>query len=306
VTVSIAASAVPSSLVGADQHRFRQVSGNVLFSSDAGSLSVPYLMVPRSLSNLTATASALFKPDEKGTTMTLSNAGGAITSALDFYTWGLADADDVNEAADGNSGFDVRAVGVQSFPANADGSNQLLVFAVNNWSRYSNASTAEYDILIDVDGDRTNDFAVFAVDSGAVRAGSFNGLMEVFFADLHTGGLFASGYLAASPTDSSTVLLPVETADLGITGGFKYSAVSFSITSDGVDPVGGVAGYNPWVKAFPEWDGAFPILAPGATQQHTVFVDHAAYEYGKPRGLMAVAYDNAAGAGEAILLRSRN
>ena len=54
------------------------------------------------------------------------------------------------------------------------------MFAVNVHNRWSNAATNEYDIPLDVNGDGTVDYTVVGVDSGAVTAGVFNGIMGAF------------------------------------------------------------------------------------------------------------------------------
>ena len=101
---------------------------------------MPYLLVPRSLSNIETKATNL-DGDETAATATVTNKKGAIAGTADFYTWGLEDRNDVDENAMGGGGYDVRAVGVQSFAISA--TDQLLVFAINNYDRWSNAAVNE-------------------------------------------------------------------------------------------------------------------------------------------------------------------
>lgn len=239
-------------------------------------------------------------------TIKLVNSGGALAAPVDFYTWGLKDGKDVPKLTPG-SGFDLRAAGVSSF---ADGDDQLLVFAVNNYTRWSNAVTSEFDVEIDADGDGAPDWIVFSHDSGAVRTGSFDGLAEVFVADLATGDLFASGFLASAPTDSSTLLLPVWASDLGLsaeTGAFSYTVSSYSLEGDGSDTFSGSAVYNPWAKAIE--DGQY-VTVPVAGKKTkatvvTAAIDPAQWAEQKPLGLMAVAIDNKSGAEEALLIAGK-
>jgi hypothetical protein len=303
VTLRVAASAIPSSASPTSQHAFHEVSGNVTLSGSGMVLRVPYLLVPRSLSDIATKAKGL-DGDNTEATATVTNKKGAITGTADFYTWGLEDRNDVEENVMGGGGYDVRAVGVQSFELNA--TTQLLVFAINNYDRWSNASVNEWDININNDADAFPEFTVFAFDSGAIRANSFNGLLEVFFVNNATGGLFASGFLASSPTDSSTLLLPIPSNALGLTpadGSFSYDAVSFSLEGPGVDVVDGVATYNPWDKALE--DGQFESVARGASVSVPIAIDPVAFDQQDPLGLMVVGIDDAAGKPEADLVKAK-
>ena len=137
VRLSVDARDIPGSTASDDQFGFWEVSGQVRLSSPDGDLNVPYLLVPRSLSKGDAKASTIRSDRNRPTKVTLTNRNGALTAGMDFYTWGLQDRRDVR-VTDGNRGFDLRAAGVQSFAA---GDDQLLVFAINNWDRWSNAAS---------------------------------------------------------------------------------------------------------------------------------------------------------------------
>ena len=306
VTLTVDMTKVGSAL--APGHAFYEASGNVVFSGDS-ELRVPYLAVPRAMAkvdaklkgNLNSKAIAN-KNSPMKVDVEVTNRGGAIDTAADFYTLGLTDAQ--GDVPVTGHGTDLRAVGVQSF---ADGDDQLLVFAVNTWDRYSNAARNETGVDIDVDNDGTTDWTVFSVDSGLVRSGSVNGVNEVFLAEAG-GGLYAAGFYASSPTDNSTVLLPVYAADLGITaekGTFAYTGYVSSIADSAAnDAFEGTALYNPWKPALS--NGQWVDVAKGnAKKQATVAIDRAEFAAQKPGGVMVVAYDNKAGADEAILLLAK-
>ena len=234
VTLKAATSAVGTSIAGVDQFSFYKISGDIVLTSGSSTLRVPYLLVPRSNSRVAATSGDLFprkdsvKDGQKS--VKLSNPLGALAADADFYTWGLKDAKDVPTTIT-DSGFDLRAAGVQSFDY---GDDQLVVFAVNTHKRWSNAASNEFDVVIDTNGDSAPDWIVFSADSGLVRTGDPTGVSEVFLYDLATGSLGASGFLAVAPTDSSTLLLPVWASDLGVTdatGAFSYGVDSYSIVN---------------------------------------------------------------------------
>jgi subtilisin family serine protease len=294
VTLNVTASSAGNSAA------FRHVSGNVLLSGGEVPLRVPYLLVPRALSKVTASLSGNLTPNGQERTLTATNPGGQIAGAADVYQWGLSDGNDINEAVFGGGGYDMRAVGAQAFPFNA--TNQLIVFSISTHDRWSNATTNEYDILVNVDDDPAAEFAVVGVDVGAITAGSFNGQLGAFVFNLETGTA-AIDFLAQAPSDSSTLLLPVLSSRLGLTaadGNFEYEAVSFSLEGPGVDPMKGKAGFNPWTPALTN----FPFLevAPNGTASDTVAIDPAAFDAQKMLGVMSVVHDNASGASEAQLI----
>jgi subtilisin family serine protease len=243
----------------------------------------------------TATTTAPPKPGRAD--VKLTNKGGALPALADFYTWGLQDPRDVGTG----SGFDLRAAGVQSFDTGGD---QLLVFAVNNWTRWSNAATNEFDVVIDVNRDDTPDFIVFSYDSGSIRAGDANGLTEVFVYDIAAKATYASGYLAQAPTDSSTILLPVEASQLGITadtGAFDYTGASYSALDSSLsDEFDSIATYDAFNKAISNGDGA--TVPVNGTKTVSLTFNPAQIATQSPLGTMVVVVDNKSGKDEALLL----
>ncbi|MGB7964073.1 MAG: S8 family serine peptidase, partial [Propionicimonas sp.] len=313
VTLNASASKVGSSIGADDPSSFVEVSGSVVLTAPSGVLRVPYLLVPRAQSKvdlttvgrskLTFAVNQAGKPGRPGSvSVKLSNRRGALGGAADFYTWGLSDARDVSR--DSGGGYDLRAVGVQSF-ATSD-TDQQLVFAVNNYSRWSNAASREFDIAIDRNEDGGADLILFSGDSGAIRTGTADGVSEVFILDPVSDVVTPAGYLAQAPTDSSTMLLPVDASTLGLSaaaGTFSYSVTSYDVTGTGGDEMPGTATYNPWAKAVV--DGDYVTVAPNRVENLKVAFDRTRYSQQKPLGLMVVALDNQAGVLEAILVSGR-
>ena len=299
-----AAGAVGSSTV--DPFAQYEFSGDIVLTSDASTLRVPYLLVPRADSRVASSTGALFGKKEKvadaDKSVKLTNRLGALSAAADFYTWGLSDAKDVPKAI-GDTGFDLAAAGVQSF--DVGGGDQLLVFAVNTHKRWSNAASNEFDVVIDRDGDGQAEAIVFSADSGLVRAGDPDGRSEVFIST--PAGLFAAGFYAQAPTDSSTILLPVYASDLGLTaeaGSFGYTVASYSITnSAGFDEIAGTASYDPWAPALE--NGQYAEVPRNGNVTVPVAVDGDAYAAQKPLGVMAVVIDNKSGTSETVLVKTK-
>jgi minor extracellular serine protease Vpr len=236
----------------------------------------------------------------------LSNRRGALATTADVYQLGLVDARR-DATVKGEPGIDLRALGVQSSDLGTAG-DKLLVFAMNSYDRYSNAARNQSQVLIDRNNDGNPEYIVYAVDSGLVRSGSADGRNEVFIYDTATKATTAAGYMAFSPTDNSTTLLPVKASSLGITkatGTFSYTGEISSVANgSATDAFEGTAKYNPWTPAIE--NGQSVSLKKGARNVKVpAKVDAAAFAVQRPEGVMVVVMDNKSGSDEAILLRRR-
>ncbi|MFE5410089.1 S8 family serine peptidase [Microbacterium sp. NPDC056569] len=306
VTLSAAASAAGSSTTGG--FAFSEFSGDVVFTSAADTLRVPYLLVPRATTDVSAKGDLKVtkksQPVDGEASVVLTNKKGAFTGGASFYTWGLEDRKDAPKSF-ADTGYDLRAAGVRSFLYSEE-YGQLVVFALNTHNRWSNAASNQYEVHVDTDRDGEPDWIVFSADGGLVTTGSVNGIAQVFAYDVAAGITYATGFNASAPTDSSTILLPVFAADLGLTeeaGTFDYAVQASSIVNDGSDAMDGTATYNPFAPALGNSQSAsVPV---GGTIPVPVAVDAAAFAEQKPRGVMVVVMDNAAGAGEAILVKAK-
>ena len=278
----------------------------MVLKSNSETLRVPYLLVPRATSQVgVAGGSPLFAPGavvaDGQKDITLSNPQGALEAAADVYTWGLSDPQDVPTTLV-DTGYDLRAAGVQSFDY---GATKLLVFAVNTHQRWSNAASDEFDVNIDTNGDGHPEYAVISADSGSVTAGSANGVSEVFIYNYGTRGISRSGFFATAPTDSSTILLPVKASALGLTATaapFAYTVVGYSnVIAGASDSFDTWASYNPWSPALS--NGQYETVPRNGNVTYPVAVNAAQVAAQKPLGVMTVVMDNASGAEEAILTK---
>lgn len=316
MTLMVPANSIGTSLGGNDQFSFRQVAGNVVLTSTSGVLRVPYLLVPRAQAKVNAelvrerpgSLAALpdvapTPPSQAKASLRLSNYGGALAAYADVYTLGLTDGADVSKRS-GGSGYDLRAAGVQSFD---DGDDKLLVFAVNTHDRWSNAAINEFDVEIDTTGDGAPDWVLFATDSGAIRAGDFDGVSEVFLYEVATKDVYVTGFLAQAPTDSSTILLPAYASFLGLkadSGAFSYTVSSYTAEDAAAgDAMAGPASYDPWHKPFDDGSGA--TVPRNGTANVAISVNLSNVMDQKPKGLMVAVLDNQAGSKEALLFSWR-
>ena len=312
VTLSVPAASIPGSdpsIVGDDT--YHEVAGYVeLTGEGASTLRVPYHLTPRSLSDIKTTVSPPLSSDGSTSTATVTNARGVIPGVADTYAYGLRDdSDAMFQAGYQYGGFDLRAVGVQSFdaapldPEDPELAGQrLIVFAVNNHDRWSSASTNEYDILVDSDADGEPNYLVIGIDVGLVLDGAFSGEMGSFVVDLETGALSIL-FLGVAPTDSSTILLPVLSSQIGVSEenpSFTYQAESYNLFSDGFDLIDDTGGYDAYQP--PISQGEFIGVGPGETATFDVSVDPETFDRTLTHGVMVVTFDDRAGPLEAQLI----
>jgi len=301
---------VPVATAGASNEgglSFHEVAGLIRFTpvstqSNAGAtINVPYYLVPRALSGVSTSIGELGRRNPS-TVARVTNRNGAIAGDADFYAWGLFGRKDPGRVSN-----DVRAIGTQSF--DWDGTQQLLVFAVNTYDRWSNASTNEFDIYVDVDGDGIDDYIVVGADQGVVTTGSFNGRMAAFVFSTRSAGA-SLNFLATAPTDSSTAELALLTSQMcralepclsAASPRITYHAVAYDVINGGVDVVAGSAKYNVWSSAISQ--GGFATVAPrGTDTSNVIAVNLAEWTRTPPKGLMIVSLDNKSGGDEAQLL----
>jgi minor extracellular serine protease Vpr len=296
---------IPAATVGGslpnppgDLDAFHDVAGLIAFtpasaSSNRGiALRVPYYVVPRATSNVSTNLS--LKNRATLGVANVKNPNSAVPGTADFYAWGLESPNDKLGR------IDVRAAGAQSF--DIGGGDQLLVFAVNTFKGWSTPEQQEFDIVIDSNNDGTPDFVVFNIDLGLLTIGAFTGEEVAAIVDLKSGRLSAD-FFAVAATNSSTILLPVLAADVGITAAnprLTYSAVGFDLLSNDQDAFAEAASFNAFNSAIS--NGQFVTVAPDALVSVSVAIDPAEAAITPAKGLMIVTQDNKNGPKEADLI----
>jgi subtilisin family serine protease len=264
-------------------------------------LHVPFLVVPRGVSNVVVGQPGPYKLNA-GVASTSVNLGnyGIHSGTADVYAWGLFDKDHTPGIAS------VRAVGVQSQlgsfcdPSIPD-TDRCLVFAINGWHQWSNASGAEFDIGIDTNGDGVPDYLVVALDDGAVFTGSFDGVLDSFTFD--AAGHFIDAWYADAPMNGSVIELPALASDMGITSaapGFSYSITGFDLIYGTIDAVPGSAKFNAFTPSVS--NGQFVSLASGKSAKLPLSVSPALQATTPSLGWMIVSLDNRNGAAQAALI----
>jgi hypothetical protein len=185
-------------------------------------LRVPFMWVPRGLSNVQVTnsPSVPFNP-----VIALHNSG-IHTGTADLFSLAQTDPNDVPNNFEDST--DIRALGLQTLPREAlcgtdpigtcgTADDRALVLAINVWGFYSTPSVSEFDVLVNTDGDADPEFIVVGVDTGAILAGAFDGTFASFVFDAESGDL-VNAWVAEAPLNGSTMLLPFLASDIGLSG----------------------------------------------------------------------------------------
>jgi minor extracellular serine protease Vpr len=271
-------------------------------------LRVPYLFVPRGLSNVTAGARSAYTRTAGTSTATVPLTNSGIhRSTADVYAWGIHDANDVTG---GEDSMDVRDVGVQVQPKEflcgtdttgtcAATNDRSLVFAINTYGRASNPSINEFDIAIDLQGNGKPDFFVVGVDFGAVIAGAFSGQFASFIFDKN--GALIDIWVASAPMNGSTILLPALASEIGLNPAgstrFRYAVNAFSIVPGvlvDTTPFASFRSHEPPVST-----GQQIPLAPSASATLNISVDLGKFAGTPQLGWLVIGLDDANGGAQA-------
>jgi minor extracellular serine protease Vpr len=286
-------------------------------------LRVPWAVVPRGTSNVWPTPDSSYTTDGQFAEKRIRLRNSGIHEGIgDFFQWGLSDQQE------GYSGMDMRAVGVQSLPGEfcyegAPADERCIVFAINNWTRFSNPSENYWEVNLDLDGDETEDYEIFSLDGGLLIPG-LDGVMLSVVWDVANETVTEFGvYFGVGGANGSTILLPFAASDIGMSDegdtDFEYWAYSADFFDDDGDPgnpvvhedwaftgdhpdAGSMAAqydvYNPAIS-----NGHFQPVSPGGSEWVDVWVNMDTYDpdWGH-KGWMIVSFDDPSGERQADLV----
>ena len=281
-------------------------AGNIVLTPEdpafgVGTIHVPFNLVPRGISDVTASARSAYASDgSTSTASTLLTNSGIHQGNADVYAWGLTDPQDLPGET-----VDIRDVGVQVLPGAAlggDSSDRGLIFAVNTWGQASTAATNFYEIDFDTNGDGTPDASLLAEDFGLMTAGAADGILAAVLVDEH-GAQLGPIFFADAPSNGSTVELPVLASSLGLSighGKFSYEMAAEDTGTGATDIVNGTAWFDAYAPALSSGD--FIGLDPGTTADLAFNVDNNLIKQTPALGWMVVTMDDANGAAQADTL----
>ena len=278
--------------------------------ASAQALAVPYLVVPRGLSNVVAGTPGPWtqsnSPDGKGFNSTLPVANNGIhAGTADLYAWGIHDQSDVNAP------MDVRDVGVQVQPGANFGvsdSDRGLVFLINTYSQATNQSVNEYDVLIDTNRDGQADFVVVGFDLGELLTGVNDGRYGSFTIDASTGDII-DAFFADAPMNGSTIELPAIASEIGLAqksakpSAFRYTVNAFSLVPGGTVDTTASALFDPFHPAVSSGvlndDGTPKAVAAGGSISLPLSIDKSQQGKTPALGWLVASVDDANGAPQA-------
>ena len=291
------------------------VRGDIVATKTAGDASaqdlvVPYLVVPRGLSNVAAGAPGPWTMSNGSTgkgfasTLPVTNSGIHAGTA-DLYAWGIHDGND------SNAPMDVRDVGVQVQPGANFGvsdSDRGLVFLINTYGQATNQSVNEYDVLIDTNGDGQADFVVVGFDLGALLTGVADGRYGSFTIDASTGDII-DAFFADAPMNGSTIELPAIASEIGMVQksakptAFRYTVNAFSLVPGGIVDTMGSALFDPFHPAVSSGvlnpDGTPKAVAAGGSISLPLSIDKSQQAKTPALGWLVASVDDANGAPQA-------
>jgi hypothetical protein len=301
-TFTINATVSIDTATSGDTTAFREAAGVVLLTPTGGtnngvSLRVPYYAVLRPQTAVNAQINPRLSPAWTQSFVKVTNNGAELGGTADFYAWNHRDA------LDGQGYVDVNAVGAQAFD---NAGSRLIVFAVNTHRQWFSPSLLEFDIPIDTNLDGSPDFVAVGIDLGQLQATpTFTGQIVSAVVDLSTGGISVL-FQAFAPTNGSTMLIPVDSTQIGLTADnprFSYSVQTFDLASANEDSTDGTATFNAFSSSVS--NGDFIAVAPGQVSFVPVSLDVAENALSPSLGNMIVAVDNHGGTAEARLLPLR-
>ena len=296
VDVNVPAATVGTTHDGSGNDVYSEVAGTVTLTpstptmNGGASLTIPYYLVPRVRSQ-----GAVVKPVWTNSHLTETNPGAAIPATTDIFQWGLSGT------PQGIAFVDTRAVGATAFPASP--TDNYVLFAINTFTRFSNAAPNEWDILIDLNGDGIPEYVVIAANCSALNANAPNGTLCSATLRLSDNKLFGLRF-ADAPTDGTSIELLVKASEMGVTAAaprFQYALNAFSLDGSS-ESLPGPAAFNAFAPALPS--AATTTVAPNGSALIALGPINLA-EWNatpSPLGIMAVTMDNANGAPQATLI----
>ena len=150
-------------------------------------------------------------------------------------------------------------------------------------------------MLVDVNNDGTPDYDVEAADLGALQ-GRTSTAPTSLRSSRSRRATARINYLADAPTDSSTMILPVDFAQLCVAGNpclssaghFTYSVQALSVTDSTLDTTDMSATFNPNSSAVNT--GMFDEVAPNASATETLSVNPTEQAASPALGWMVVSH----------------
>jgi minor extracellular serine protease Vpr len=305
---------IPATTAG-NSSGFYDASGTIIFTplgsgNNGVPLSVPYYIVPRSISSLNASIQQLGN-NASYFNVSVNNSNGPIAAqSVNLFSWGIHVDEDTNSTYSS-----VRAVGVISMP-NPNGSvtNPIIQFAVNTYKRWSSPSTVAFDIYIDADPQNMNgiDYVVRSIDYGLFNSANPIGKLGTFILSTRSPGYYTldPGATYAS-TDSSVMIIPLWRSFLcrqkepcvnSTNARFSYQIRSYDMIFGTNWSYTALGWYNPFSSSITFSSPKMGPIGFGAANISIVRINPSVWNSTPALGVLVVAADNKSGRDQAIEL----
>lgn len=216
-----------------------EYAGYLSFTSGTENVHIPWHILPHKAANVQP-ASPSVALGGNPQNLTIANASGAVGGLVDVFSL-TGRGTQFPASALPAPGADyavinLQAVGVRLICLSSDCSSLGVQFAVTTFGQRSHPDVpAEFDVLIDVNGDGVPDLDIFNADIGFFTAGAFSGQNGVFVADIAAGTATGPFFYSIADLDSANVILTAPLSALQTSQGlqltystpFVYSVLAF-------------------------------------------------------------------------------
>jgi minor extracellular serine protease Vpr len=196
---------------------------------------IPWHILPHKAANV-APATPTLALGGNPANLTLTNASGAIGGLVDVFSLtGKGTQFPASVLPAPGSDFAVinlQATGLRLVCLDQGCDIFGVQFAITTFGQRSHPDVpAEFDVLIDVNGDGTPDLDVFNGDIGMVTTGTMSGQNGVFVADLAAGTVSGPYFYSVADLDSANIIMTVPLSVLQTSSGLQLTtATPFSFT----------------------------------------------------------------------------
>jgi subtilisin family serine protease len=273
-----------------------EYAGYLTFTSGTENVHLPWHILPHKAANVQPASSSVAlgsAPDAPPVPVTLSNVTGATTGLVDVFsltgTGTQFPASVLPAPGSDYAVINLNAVGLRLICLDNACATLGVQFGITTFGQRSHPDVpAEFDVLIDLNGDGNPDLDIFNGDIGLVTTGgtTTSGQNGVFVVDLAAGTATGPYFYTIADLDSANVILTAPLSALTTAGGlsmtlapFSFSVLAFDnyFTGNLTDSIGPMA----YELDMPQFytDSAEYAVPAGGSQIMQVFPNNAANFY---------------------------
>jgi subtilisin family serine protease len=255
-----------------------EYAGYLTFTSGSENVHVPWHILPHKAADVKPLSPSLTLNGNPGT-LSLSNTPGAVGGLVDVFSLtgtGVQFPPSVLPAPGSDFAVvNLQAVGVRLICVDIGCTTLGVQFAINTFGQRSHPDVpAEFDVLIDVNGDGVPDLDVFNGDIGLITTGTtFSGQNGVFVVDLAAGTLSGPFTYTIADLNSANAIFTLPLSSLVTAAGlalnyntpFQFTVLAFDnfFTGNITDVIGPMAYELDMPKFYPGLD-EFTVPANGS------------------------------------------